>query len=123
VMAHVGGPDFEGWYTAVHPRLLASVTVAAGQVDLAAEVVDEAIARAYERWPRVGRMESPTGWTYVTAVNLLRRKGRRRAIEERLHLRLHSTDVPPPQDWSVEVWEALGNLPPRERTAIALTYV
>lgn len=122
-MAHVGGPDFEAWYTAEHPRLLASLTVAAGRVDLAAEVVSEALARAYERWSRVGKMESPAGWTYVTAVNLLRRRGRRRAIEERLHLRLRPTDSPPPADWSLEVWDALEKLPPRERTAIALRYV
>lgn len=122
-MGHVGGPDFEGWYVNEHPRLLSSMTVAAGDVDLAAEVVDEAFARAFERWSRVGPMESPAGWTYVTALNALRRRARRRSIEMRLHLRNRHVDNDPPADWSVEVWDALAQLPPRERTAMALRYV
>jgi RNA polymerase sigma factor (sigma-70 family) len=121
-MGHVGAPEFEQWYEGEHPRLLTSLTVAAGDLHLAAEVTDEAFARAYERWTRVSSMESPAGWTYITALNVLRRRARRRSIEQRLHLRSRRNDDRPP-DWSVEVWDALGQLPVRERTAMALRYV
>jgi RNA polymerase sigma-70 factor, ECF subfamily len=117
--------DFERWYTGEHPRLIAALTVMAGDGSLAAEVVDEAFARAYERWSRVGRMESPEGWTYRTAINTLRRRQRRRHLEHQLHLRraATSTFVAPPSDWSPEVWDAVRRLPPRERAAVALRYV
>jgi RNA polymerase sigma-70 factor (ECF subfamily) len=46
-------------------------------------------------------------------------------MEHQLHLRraASSTGAASPPDWSVEVWDALRRLPPRERTAMALRYV
>ena len=121
----VDGDRFEGWYLTVHPRLIAALTVVAGDVTVASEVVDEAFARAYERWGRVGGMASPDGWTYRTALNVLRRRQRRLRLEHQLHLRRLTPGpaVAPPGDWSIEVWDALRHLPPRERTAVALRYV
>jgi RNA polymerase sigma factor (sigma-70 family) len=115
---------FERWYVGGHPRLIAALTVVAGDTCLAAEVVDEAFARAYERWPRVGGMTSPDGWTYRTALNVLRRRQRRVRLEHQLHLRRGPSDARAlPPDWSLEVWDALLRLPRRERTAVALRYV
>jgi RNA polymerase sigma-70 factor (ECF subfamily) len=116
---------FERWYTGQHPRLITALTVIVGDGSLAAEVVDEAFARAYERWSRVGQMESPEGWTYRTAINTLRRRQRRRSLEHQLHLRRTASRSPvaAPADWSPEVWDAVRRLPPRERAAVALRYV
>jgi RNA polymerase sigma factor (sigma-70 family) len=116
---------FERWYVDVHPKLITALTVIAGDAALGAEVVDEAVVRAYERWHRVGSMSSPDGWTYRTALNVLRRRQRRLRTEHQLHLRraAPSMEAAPGADWSVEVWDALGRLPPRERTATALRYV
>lgn len=50
---------------------------------MAREATAEALARAYERWEKVGRMDSPAGWVHTTAVNLCRRSWRRRALERR----------------------------------------
>ena len=116
---------FERWYVGVHPKLISALTVLAGDATLAAEAVDEAVARAFERWDRVGRMASPDGWTYRTALHVLwRRQGRLRR-EHLLHLRRAgpSTEVAPGTDWSLEVWDAVRRLPSRQRTAVALRYV
>lgn len=113
---------FDRWYSAEHPKLLASLVVVGGDPDRARDAVDEAFARAYERWGRVSEMAAPTAWTYQTALNVLRRRGRRAAMEARLHRRVESS-ISAPADWSPEVWEALRSLPVRERTAIALRYV
>ncbi|MDQ2647936.1 MAG: SigE family RNA polymerase sigma factor, partial [Actinomycetota bacterium] len=78
------GDDFEGWYRVEHGRLLAAVTLATGRVELAQDIVSEAFARALERWDRVSRMESPTGWVRQVAMNLVRRRFRRAALEERI---------------------------------------
>jgi RNA polymerase sigma-70 factor (ECF subfamily) len=116
---------FEQWYVGVHPKLISALTVIAGDAALGAEVVDEAVTRAYERWNRVGAMASPEGWTYRTALNVLRRRQRRLRAEHQLHLRRapRSRRATPGTDWSVEVWDALRRLPPRQRTAVALRYV
>src|SRR4051794_41987403 len=89
--------DFDDWYRAAHPRLLASMVLVTGSVDEAREVTDEAFARACERWSRVGAMEAPAGWTYRVAVNVLRRRARRRTLEQRLLARRAPVvDLPAP---------------------------
>ena len=112
---------FEPWYVREHPKLVSALTVVAGNPAVAAEAADEAFARAYERWGRVSVMASPGGWTYRTALHVVRRRWRRAALEARILHRKPRFEVP--ADWSTEVWDALQRLPPRERTAIALRYV
>jgi RNA polymerase sigma-70 factor (ECF subfamily) len=119
----VGADPFATVYGAEHGKLVAALTVATGDPGVAADAVDEAFVRAYERWHRVGEMASPVGWIYRTALNVVRRRARRRAVEEQLLRRRPATDIGPPPDWSPEVWDALQRLPVRERTAMALRYV
>jgi RNA polymerase sigma factor (sigma-70 family) len=112
---------FEGWYRAEHPRVLGLLTVIAGDADVGREVAAEAFTRALERWDRVGDMDSPSAWTYRVGVNLLRRRLRRSAFEERLR-----PDAPPPAAplaIESELWNAVRTLPVRQRTAVALRYV
>jgi RNA polymerase sigma-70 factor (ECF subfamily) len=117
------GDDFDAWYRSEHARLVSVLTLVARNVAVAADVTDEAFARAYERWARVRKMAAPNGWVYRTALNELRRRHRRAALEARVLRRVHADVSAPPADWSPEVWDALSRLPRRERTAIALRYV
>jgi RNA polymerase sigma-70 factor (ECF subfamily) len=112
------GVTFEEWYAALHPRLVATLTIVSGGADGATEAVDEAFVRAFEKWERVSLMASPAGWTYRTALNVLRRRSRRAAIEQRLLQRWARAAAAPP-DWSPEVWQVLRALPSRELTAVA----
>src|SRR4051794_3833172 len=117
--------SFESWYRDSYSDLLSVMIVAAGDLGVANEVTDEAFARAYERWHRVGKMASPRGWTYRVAVNLLHRSRRRRGTEDRVFRRLGASDadLAPAPDFSIEVWDAIQGLPLRTRTAIALRYL
>ena len=111
---------FDNWYRVEHPRLLASMALISGSLDEAREATDEALARAYERWPRVSAMDSPGGWTYRVAVNVLRRRGRRRGLEQRLLARRRVDEqLPGPAG---EAWALVAELPLRQRTAIVLRY-
>ncbi|HEY9557096.1 MAG TPA: sigma-70 family RNA polymerase sigma factor [Acidimicrobiales bacterium] len=117
----VGGLDFESWYRREHPRLLASIVLVSGQPDLAREAVDEALVRALERWDRVSAMASPGGWTYRVALNCLRRRTRRAAMERRLLRRgVRERSLAPPAG---EAWEVVRSLPPRQRAVVVLRYV
>lgn len=118
-----GDVTFEVWYQREHPRLVSALAVVSGDVGLAVEATDEACARTLEQWHRVGKMASPGGWAYRTALNVLRRIVRRRTLEARLLRRAPVRDGAPPQDWSLEIWEAMRSLPARERTAVALHHV
>jgi len=113
--------SFDGWYRQEHPRLLALLSVAAGDADIASEITAEAFTRALERWDRVAAMDSPAAWTYRVAVNLLRRRLRRAAVEQRLWSR--AVEPARPAAVAPELWAAVRALPARQRTAIALRYV
>jgi RNA polymerase sigma factor (sigma-70 family) len=116
-------PDatFESWYSREHPRLIATLLLITGDLDLATEGVDEAFARALERWGRVRSMASPTGWVYTVALNHARRSSRRKALERRLLVRKPGTDrVPAPAD---EIWVLVAGLPIRQREVVVLRHV
>jgi RNA polymerase sigma-70 factor (ECF subfamily) len=117
-----GTAEFEAWYRGEHPRMVAALTVACGNRDVAADASAEAFARAFAAWKRVSQMDAPGGWTYRVAVNVLRRRGRRAALEARLLRRLPPAPPPMPAERAVEVWDAVRALPARERLAIALRY-
>lgn len=113
---------FDAWYREEHPRVLAALSVVARDPDLAQEVTAEAFARALQRWGRVGAMDSPGGWTYRVALNVLRRRARRAALERRLLSRVAPATIAVPA-YAVEVWQVVTGLAPRMRTAVALRYL
>lgn len=95
--------------------------VLAGDRDVAADVTDEALARALRHWQRISAMQSPEGWTYRVAVNVWRRQARRRSMERRLLPRLVSRQVVAAP--AGEVWDVVRSLTPRQREAVVLRYV
>jgi RNA polymerase sigma factor (sigma-70 family) len=115
--------EFEAWYREEHRALVAWLAVVASDQGLAEDAAAEAFARAFARWDRVREMDSPTGWTYTVALNVVRRQVRRRAVEERLLHRSAARQPPHTETISPEVWAAVAALPLRQRTAIALRYV
>ena len=112
---------FEAWYRKEHPRVLGALFVLSGEADVARDATDEAFARALSQWPKVEAMASPGGWVYRVALNVLRRTLRRRSTEAKILQR----QLPPegPGAPLPEVWQAVAQLPLRQRTAIVLRFV
>ena len=111
--------EFEPWYLREHPKVLAALSWVAGDPEVAADATDEAFARAYADWRKVGRMASPGGWVYRVALNVVRRRMRRTALERR--------KVEPPaavaQVVDREIWAVVRQLPERQRVAVVLRYL
>ena len=76
-------------------RIVATLTRLLGDIDLAEDAVQEALATALERWPRDGVPDRPGAWLMTTARNKaldhLRRE-RTRATAREAALRLHIDD-------------------------------
>ncbi|MEY2432100.1 MAG: polymerase sigma-70 factor, subfamily [Acidimicrobiaceae bacterium] len=110
---------FEPWYLREHPKVVATLTWVAGDPHVAADATDEAFARAYANWRKVERMDSPGGWVYRVALNVVRRRMRRAAFERR-------TLEPPAEVAQVvdrEIWTVVQQLPERQRVAVVLRYL
>jgi RNA polymerase sigma-70 factor (ECF subfamily) len=119
-----GAVGFEAFYRAQHPRLVALLTVALGDVEAAGEACSEAFVRALERWERVSEFAEPVGWVYRVALNVGRRQARRRTIERRLLARLAPPEtVEPVEPIDPALWRALGKLTFRQRSVVALRHV
>src|SRR5207302_3540223 len=66
-----------------HDRLARAAFLLCGDASEAEDLAQEAMVRVYERWSRVSRMNSPTGFLYRTALNLHRSRLRRLAARAR----------------------------------------
>jgi RNA polymerase sigma factor (sigma-70 family) len=113
---HAG--DQERFFARIAPRLVGSLTLYCGDRSLAEEFAQEALARAFERWSRVGAMASPEAWTYRTAFNLARSSFRRAATERRARHRMSPVVEQPDVAEAIAVREAVLALPPRQRAVI-----
>jgi RNA polymerase sigma-70 factor (ECF subfamily) len=113
--------SFDAWYLREHDRMIATLVLSTGEIDLAIEGVDEACSRALERWNRVSAMDSPSGWVYRVAINHARRVARRRTLELRiLHREIPSPDLPASAS---ELWDLVASLSERQRQVVMLRHV
>jgi RNA polymerase sigma-70 factor, ECF subfamily len=121
---HTPPAGIEGLFRAHYERLVRSLTMACGDAEQAADAVQEAFVRAHVRWRRLRHYEDPVGWVRRVAINLLRDQHRRSKRKDRALARLAAVpaaaEVVPRHD---RLGELLDELPPQQRTAVALYYV
>jgi RNA polymerase sigma-70 factor (ECF subfamily) len=114
--------DFSEWYAAEYSRLVVVLALSTGSREVGEDAAAEAFARAYEKWDRVRRMATPTGWTYTVGLNVARRKMRRAALERALLRRQKPVEfTTSPPDLS-GLRKAVEDLPDRQRRAVLLRY-
>ena len=112
---------FEDFFRAEHERLFRALFLLTGDLHEADDIVQEALMRAYERWDRVGSMDSPAGYVYRTALNLFRSRLRRLAVRARhVFSAAPSDDISGAVIASHDVHRALATLPVAQREALIL---
>lgn len=70
-------PSFHDFYAAHRDQVGRALAMTLRDTDLAADSVDEAMARAYQRWDSVSTMDNPAGWVYRVGLNVARSRLRR----------------------------------------------
>lgn len=116
---------FEDFFLVEHPKLVALGLAWTGNRDVARDVAQEALTRAFRDWDRVGALDVPGAWVRRVAINLLidnrRDDGRRLRLVDRLG---HADGVlPGPAPSTDDWWRAVRALPDRERAAVTLHYL
>ena len=123
------GPDstisFDHFYERHRNEIAASLAFTLGGTSLAEEAVDEAMARAYQRWNEVAGYSNPAGWVYRVGLNwgrswrrsMARRRKRERFVMQGEHLASVSS-----VGAGVELMEALNQLSVDHRAVIVLRY-
>jgi RNA polymerase sigma-70 factor (ECF subfamily) len=69
--------DFHAFYVGSRDRIGRALALTLHDADLAADAVDEAMVRAYQRWSRVATLDNPAGWVYRVGLNYGRSRLRR----------------------------------------------
>lgn len=113
------------FYAAERPRLVAGLSLYVGDRTIAEELVQEAFLRAFQRWERVARLDSPGGWTWRVALNLANSRLRRLAAERWARQRMDGVEtvvVDGDTAEAVAVRRAVAALPSRQRAALVLRY-
>lgn len=121
--------EFEDFTTATSPRLFRAAYAITRDHHLAEDAVQSALVKAYARWARVSRSDQPEAYVRRMVVNEVLSWRRRKSSTEL------PTDVPPVDDprraatghdtalaESDAMWQALGQLAPRQRAVVVLRY-
>jgi RNA polymerase sigma factor (sigma-70 family) len=108
----------------VWPGLASSLGFYCRDVGVGEELAQEALARAWARWEKVSRLESPEGWVYRVGLNLARSRFRRTKAEQRALSRLdraEQVETTVTED-VLAVRAAVASLPERQRAAVILRH-
>lgn len=116
--------DFEELYVASRQRLLGYVYLLTGDIGEAQDVVQEAFARAWQRWPAVRNHPDPEAWVRLTASRIAVSWWRRMRSRSRAY-RLHGPPEPvaEPDPRVLDLVAAMGHLPEEQRVTLALHYL
>jgi RNA polymerase sigma factor (sigma-70 family) len=116
--------DFANWYRQEYPRVATTLALATRNDAAAEDATAEAFAKALERWHRVRKMERPTAWVYVVAVNQLRRDLLRNVREAEFRVDWsHKSDPFGDVEARLDLLDALEHVTSRQRMALVLRYV
>lgn len=75
--AETARAEFHEFYVGARDRVGRALALTLHDTDLAADAVDEAMVRAYQRWSKVRRLDNPAGWAYRVGLNHARSRLRR----------------------------------------------
>jgi RNA polymerase sigma-70 factor (ECF subfamily) len=113
--------DFDAFYAATAPSLVRQVHAFTGDLAEAQDCVQEAYARAWQRWSRISEYDVPAAWVRQVACRLATSRFRRAAVGRGLLPR--TTHVPELDPSRVALVAALRQLPEAQRLALVLHHV
>jgi RNA polymerase sigma-70 factor (sigma-E family) len=100
-----------------------------GDAATAEEIVMEALIKTFSGWGRIRDYDRVDAYLRRAVVNLCRSKIRRKVIEARVNAASYRRDELRPPDWDPDrhetsrlVWEAVKQLPERQRACVVLRY-
>jgi RNA polymerase sigma-70 factor (ECF subfamily) len=116
--------DFDAFYLANFDRFIVQLHAYTADMATAQDVVQEAFARALQRWPRVSTYDNPEAWVRRVAWNLATSNWRRIArFNTFMRKQTVEKHVAEPSPDRVALVTALATLPESQRRAVVLHYL
>jgi RNA polymerase sigma-70 factor (sigma-E family) len=114
---------FAELYQSCYRRLVLTAYALTNDLGEAEEITQEAFALAYGRRARVAAADHPEAWIRTVAVNLARRRGRRRAMLDRILRRQDTVPAQPPAGEHLDLHRAIQALTDEHRSVVVLHYL
>ncbi|WP_433296989.1 SigE family RNA polymerase sigma factor [Actinoplanes sp. CA-030573] len=119
-----GTHDFDAFYRDTARRLARYAYGLTGDPAETQDLVQEAYARAWQRWRRLSAYENPEAWLRMVVNRLASDRWRRLGVRRaRAVLDPPPPPAPPPSENTVLLVTAMRALPPAHRRALALHYL
>jgi RNA polymerase sigma factor (sigma-70 family) len=115
--------SFGDFYATHHDSVARALSVTLGDDHLATEAVDEAMARAYQRWEHVRQLDSPGGWVYTVGLNWTRSLLRRSFRSKTTLGRGSESDIAATQCADPDLDRALRNLSIDQRAVVVCRHL
>jgi RNA polymerase sigma-70 factor, ECF subfamily len=116
--------SFDEFYRARRQRLYDCVYALTSNAMEAQDAVQEAFARAWQRWPTVSGYADPEAWVRTVARRIAVSRWRRARSRTAAYRRLGPPpDQPGPTPDATALMAALSQLPPEQRTALVLHHL
>jgi RNA polymerase sigma-70 factor, ECF subfamily len=115
--------SFDEFYLATRLSVLRQLTVMTADRELAADVVQEAYSRAWQRWSHVATLGDPRAWVRTVAWRIAVSQHRRTAVAARLIPQLRrraEVEGGDSAEECMDVEDALRRLPDEHRRALVL---
>lgn len=119
--------DFEEFYAATRPRLLRTTFAVTRDEQRAEDAVQVAFINAYTSWRRVSRADDPVAYVRRIAINAALAQHRSPSWRRENPSACELTDEPVTDASEgaaqrLDLWHAIGTLPPRQRAVMVLRY-
>ncbi|MBE1485988.1 sigma-70 family RNA polymerase sigma factor [Plantactinospora soyae] len=116
--------DFDDFYQSTRHRVVTVLYALGGNMADAQDAAQEAYARAWQRWSKVGGYADPEAWVRTVARRIQLNRWRKLRNGLRAYRR-HGVDpaVPPPSENATALVAALRQIPADQREAIVLHHM
>jgi RNA polymerase sigma-70 factor (ECF subfamily) len=113
--------SFDAFFVEEHERLFRALYFITGDRRDAEDLMQDAFAKLWERWDRIGSMEDPTGYLFRVALNGFRMRRRHAAVAAaKVIPGVEPRDAFGDAEMRADLQTMLARLTPRQRAALLL---
>jgi RNA polymerase sigma factor (sigma-70 family) len=112
--------EYSAFYRAEFPQVVRTSYLVLHDRQRAEEVAQEAFIQLLAHWSKVSKYDQPGAWVRRVAIRMAARSARRERRRPALEQASPAAPDLTPQD--IDLLNAIGHLPPRQRAAVALHY-
>jgi RNA polymerase sigma-70 factor, ECF subfamily len=123
-MKRAGDCDFDEFFAATFQRVVGQVYAMIGNLADAEDAVQDAYARAWQRWDKLSGLDQPEAWVRVVAYRIAVSAWRKTVNRLTAHRRFGTDDQVPALDPDhIALVQALRRISPEQRRAIVLYHL